>query len=154
MLWFTVLICFILSCAWRMLQDKLRLHYSSVASDLKTRAESEGCIANLCFAVDTSGSLSSFEFQLERDDIIEIRSIFGADPRSRFAASQYGPRSCPISKSIENVSTFSFRVCRTSYQNVPRIIVSTGIVFCNFHLKQNSTDVSNIVWLVMDEIIW
>lgn len=119
--------------------------YHNTVRTAQSAVASRGCGVNVCFAVDTSGSVSKTQFGLEKDFILDITAIIGVDSRSKFAAGQYGARTYKISSLTSDVSGFNLDVNRADFQNDPATSVGSGIVFCDRQLRRERGDANKIV---------
>eukprot|EP00737_Agarophyton_chilense_P004861 gb/GEZJ01006538.1/.p1 GENE.gb/GEZJ01006538.1/~~gb/GEZJ01006538.1/.p1 ORF type:complete len:247 (-),score=41.48 gb/GEZJ01006538.1/:171-911(-) len=91
---------------------------------------STNCNANICFAVDGSGSMSDAEFQLELDFVKLVAAVISLDPESQFAGIQYGLRPKFISMLTPDAAQFLLHVDATVHMKAPRTFIAPGIGGC------------------------
>lgn len=121
--------------------------YDDALRTARSLVEDRGCEVNLCFAIDTSGSVNSTNFEVQKDFIVDITATIGVDSRSKFAAGQYGARTRLISLLTDDLVAFNQAVEKAEFQNDPATSVGSGIVFCDRILRREVGDTNKIVIL-------
>lgn len=132
-------------CALCAPHEEAKLKYQATVRAAMSQVRDNGCGVNVCFAIDTSGSVSAEEFDQEKFFIQDITNIIGVDPRAKFAAAQYGVRSYSISSLTAAVGQFNLDVEAAAFQNDPATSVGAGIVFCDRQLRRMSGDTNKVV---------
>lgn len=132
-------------CAFCSTHEDAKLRYQTVVRSAMSQVRENGCGVNVCFAIDTSGSVSVEEFDDEKFFIQDITNIIGVDPRAKFAAAQYGIRSYRISSLTDDVGQFNLDVEFAEFRNDPATSVGAGIVFCDRQLRRRTNDTNKIV---------
>lgn len=97
---------------------------------LKTR-----CAPNLCFALDGSGSIGFDNFELQKEFVLLITAIVGAEQDSTFSATQYGGLNIPIS-TPDDAEDFIVKLEASQYQSVPLTFLNAGLLYCTTVLKR------------------
>lgn len=138
---FALLFC----CAFSIPHNEGRLKYQATVRNLAAKVRMSGCKVNVCFAIDTSGSVSDEDFVKQREFIIDITAIIGADSRSRFAAGQYGKRTYRISSLTSDVSAFNGLVQSAQLQKDGATSMGSGIVWCDRQLRRQKDDANKMV---------
>ncbi|KAI0557415.1 collagen alpha-6(VI) chain [Gracilaria domingensis] len=118
--------------------EEARLMYKQTVRIATEEVERRGCSVNLCFAVDTSGSVNQTEFNLEKEFLMDISAIVGSDSRSKLAAGQYGARTYRISSLTSDPEVFNLRVRNAVFQHDPYTSVGSGIVYCDRVLRREA----------------
>jgi len=128
-------------------QVQTKIISSSAAIDLRDRiVSSGGCNANVCFAVDGSGSINSTQFRSELNFVTDIVSIIAATDPVGLAAVQYSTGTRAISEFTTNDFGFIPAVDRTR-QLFGQSFVAGGINFCFAELFNAGGPVNKIVLL-------
>ena len=125
--------------------DNGRLKYQSTLRKLRNAVRTKGCDSNVCFAIDTSGSVSRYEYGLQRDFMIDVTAIIGEGSRSNFAAVQYGRQAYTISNFVSDAGDFNQIVDKARFQNDGSTSVGSGIVWCDSRMRRRVNDVNNMV---------
>lgn len=113
--------------------------------DLQRRVA--GCNANVCFAIDGSGSISPANFEAQKEFVQDVATIIadGTNP-VELAAVQYGTSSSAIIQLTLNTNAFQLAIKRT-----PQIggltFVNAGINFCFSQLWRRRGEANKIVLL-------
>lgn len=121
------------------------IHYQNTVRTLKDKVRKRGCEVNVCFAIDTSGSVTASEFELQKDFVLDVTTIIGEDRRTKFAAAQYGDKIRTISRLTGNIGAFNRRVEYAYHQYSPSTSVGMGIVWCDAMLRKQKHDVNKLV---------
>ena len=107
-----------------------------------------GCNANICFAVDGSGSISTQEFINQLDFILSVSSIVTVDNAAELAAAQYSSAVTRISPLTANIARFNEIVENTKDRQVRgQSFVVGGINYCFSQLARRVGEPSFIVLL-------
>ncbi|PXF39744.1 hypothetical protein BWQ96_05161 [Gracilariopsis chorda] len=116
--------------------EEAKLRYQNTIRTASEAVEARGCLAHVCFALDTSGSVTKQQFFYGRDFILDITAILGNDRRTKFAAGQYGRRTYKIASMTGDVATFNTEVGFSPYRHDSQTSVGSGIVFCHSQLRR------------------
>lgn len=136
-----------ISTSARQQQLKTRIISSSAAIDLRDRiVSSGGCNANVCFAVDGSGSINATQFTSQLNFVTDVVSIIAATDPVGLAAVQYSTGTRAISEFTTNDFEFIPAVDRTR-QLFGLSFVAGGINFCFAELFNAGGPVNKIVLL-------
>lgn len=100
----------------------------------KELCEEGDCNISLCFALDGSGSVSSTEFQVQKDLVKLIASV-AAPGKASFSAVQYGLSNTFISANTQNLSEFTDSVQKSELMKAKRTFLSAGLGFCISQLE-------------------
>lgn len=128
-----------------LLSSASKLTYDAVVRQAKAQVSKGGCGVNVCFAIDTSGSVTDEQFKSQKFFIQDITAIIGVDSRAKFAACQYGDRSYTISLLTKQVGLFNRLVENASFQGDPVTAVGAGIVYCDRQLRRSRGQANKIV---------
>lgn len=104
-----------------------------------------GCNANICFAIDGSGSIAAGEFTNEKNFVLDVVSVLTDNP-VEFAATQYATSTNPIQALTADDETFISKVSRTR-QVKGASFIAGGINYCFSQLFQRQGEVNQIVLL-------
>lgn len=117
----------------------------SISTSTKTNAActlsaifQSGCTANLCFALDGSGSVSAGEFENATFFAQDVTSTLAFFPDTEYSAVKFGLRSILISF-LTGSQQFNERMevaTRVTGRNARRTSVGAGIVSCNSLLAE------------------
>eukprot|EP00171_Calliarthron_tuberculosum_P002252 IDg2252t1 len=69
-----------------------------------------GCSANICFAIDGSGSITRTEFENQKNFILDVASVISVNNAAKFAAVQYATSVVPIIPLTANTAIFDLAV--------------------------------------------
>lgn len=111
----------------------------------KVASKFGGCTANVCFAIDGSGSIKADEFQNEKDFVDEtvyVIEVFN----SRVAATQYSDKNYPISSLTSDFTTFNAAV-QGATQVGRTTSISAGIDYCAEQLRNYPGEANKVVVL-------
>ena len=115
-------------------------------SDLRRRAR--GCNANVCFAIDGSGSISSQDFEAQIVFVGDAAAVLHSEENPvKLAAVQYGNTTSPISRLTVDVNALSLALVRTTQLGSPTTAVGRGINFCIRQLRRTRGEANKIVLL-------
>eukprot|EP00171_Calliarthron_tuberculosum_P002174 IDg2174t1 len=79
--------------------------------DLRRRIKAAGgCNANVCFAIDGSGSITREEFENQKNFVLDVVSVIAVDAAAEVAAAQYASAVSPITPLTPNTARFNLRV--------------------------------------------
>eukprot|EP00737_Agarophyton_chilense_P003617 gb/GEZJ01004286.1/.p1 GENE.gb/GEZJ01004286.1/~~gb/GEZJ01004286.1/.p1 ORF type:complete len:223 (-),score=29.13 gb/GEZJ01004286.1/:157-825(-) len=106
---------------------------------------SKGCNANVCFALDGSGSMTPSDFQLQKEFVQDVVSIIATDNDVEFAAVQYGLDNSPISPLGKGDANFLTRIDQAEFLNALTTFMGAGIVYCDFELSARENELAKIV---------
>lgn len=110
-------------------------------------AKSNGCNLNVCFALDGSNSVGRRNYELQKQFVLLIAAIIGADEDSAFAAVQYGVPMERISAIERDASRFLERVRLSNFRNSNRVLLAGGLSFCTTIFRTRTDEVNKIVVL-------
>ncbi|KAI0559988.1 chitin-binding protein [Gracilaria domingensis] len=104
-----------------------------------------GCNANVCFAIDGSGSISSEEFDLEKAFVLDVVSVLTDNP-VEVAAVQFSTSTFPIQALTPDVEQFNLRVQATN-QIRGASFVAGGVNYCVGQLIRRPGESNKVVLL-------
>lgn len=104
-----------------------------------------GCKANVCFAIDGSGSIGAPSFQNEKDFVTDVASIIALFS-PRVAATQYNGANHPITALTTDVNHMISSVTSTK-QKSGSTSISAGIDYCGAQLKRVAGQANKVVVL-------
>lgn len=107
-------------------------------------AANGGCRANVCFAVDGNGSISSSEFSNEKMFVKEVAYVIGSD--ARLAATQYDNENHPIFH-LENDMHAFINAVEITDQEGGATNIATAINWCGSQLSEVPGQPSKVVVL-------
>lgn len=112
------------------------------------RARVRGCNANVCFAIDGSGSISAANFNAQKQFVQDVASVIatGTNP-VELAAVQYGTSASVISELTVDAGKFIWDVEATEPLRSPATFVAAGINFCFSRLFRRRHEAKKIVLL-------
>lgn len=143
-IFFSVFVC---NCA--IVNQLQRLGRISAAEHDELRRKIEaagGCNANICFAIDGSGSISSEAFQNEKNFVLDVASVVGVDEPVELAAVQFSTANTPISPLTPDTSEFILSV-ESAAQLKGASFVTAGISYCFSQLWRRQGEANKIVVL-------
>lgn len=105
----------------------------------------DGCDPNVCFALDGSGSLGPDNYEIQRQFVLLLAAIIGANPRASFAAVQYGLVNVPISNLDRNAPRFIQKLLSSQYQGAPTTFVGAGLAACISQLLRRRGEPAKLV---------
>ncbi len=105
-----------------------------------------GCNANVCFTVDGSSSISSAEFENEKNFVLDVASIISSDQPVELAAAQYSTSIAPITRLTPYVAGFEESV-RNAAQIGGASFVVGGVNYCFSQLMRRYGEANKIVIL-------
>lgn len=110
-----------------------------------------GCSANVCFAIDGSGSISREEFDNQRNFVLDIVSVIAddqvtGDRATEVAAVQYATSNNPITPLTTDIASFNLRVNSVQQVGGASFVVG-GINYCFSQLFRRSGEANKIVLL-------
>ena len=109
-------------------------------------AKAGGCNANICFAIDGSGSMSKKEFSNQKNFVLDVASIVGVDEVAEFAAVQYSTANTAITPLTVDSAHFIEKVLHSN-QKKGKSFVTGGINYCFSQLWRRPFDANKIVLL-------
>ena len=119
----------------------------SKADEIRERlVAAGGCNANLCFAIDGSGSMSDEEFTNQKNFVLDVASIIGVDEVAEFAAVQYSTSTSKITPLTVDNAEFIEKVLHAK-QRKGKSFVTGGINYCFSQLWRRPFDANKIVLL-------
>lgn len=89
------------------------------------------CGENVCFAIDGSSFVTSAQFSLQKNLVMNVTRVISADKKVRFAAVQYGAAAVAISRTTNNRAAFLQKIRGTKFKNSDFAFVGGAIVFCD-----------------------
>lgn len=104
------------------------------------------CAPNLCFALDGSGSIGVDNYELQKEFVLLVTAIVGADENSTFAATQYGGVNIPISRT-EDAVDFIVNLQGSKFQAAPLTFLNAGLLFCTTVLRKFQPEPAKIIIL-------
>lgn len=109
---------------------------SAVESAAKLARElADRCAPNLCFALDGSGSIGTDNYELQKEFVLLVSAIVGAEANSTFAGTQYGGVNIPIS-STAGPEDFIVRLIGSEFQSAPITFLNAGLLYCTSVLRK------------------
>ena len=128
------------------LKTSLRLSSARVA-DLRRRVEAAGgCNANVCFAVDGSGSISRKEFTNQKNFVLDLMSVLSVDDAAEAAACQYSTAVSPIHPLTTDIASFNVAVNGANQVGGLSFAVG-GINYCFSQLWRRRGEANKIVFM-------
>jgi len=119
----------------------------AIRDDLRRQLKSVGgCNANVCFAIDGSSSISSAEFENEKNFVLDVASIISRDQPVELAAAQYSTAIVPITRLTPYVAGFDKSV-RNAAQIGGASFVVGGVNYCFSQLMRRYGEANQIVIL-------
>lgn len=104
------------------------------------------CAPNLCFALDGSGSIGVENYELQKEFVLLVTAIVGAEEKSTFAATQYGGVNTPIS-TTDDAEDFIVKLLGSSFQAAPLTFLNAGLLFCTTQLRKFRPEPAKIIIL-------
>lgn len=105
----------------------------------------DGCDPNICFALDGSGSIGEENYEIQRQFVLLLTAIIGANDRASFAAVQYGLVNEPISNLDRNAERFIVKLLKSEYQAAPTTFVGAGLGYCISQLLRRRGEPAKLV---------
>lgn len=105
----------------------------------------DGCDPNICFALDGSGSIGFKNYEDQREFVLLLAAIIGANDKATFSAVQYGFVNEPISNLDGNAERFIEKLLSSEYQAASRTFVGAGLGFCISQLGKRRGEPAKIV---------
>ncbi len=131
---FTVLF----ACAYSALAVSMPRSTRSTVMELQEIIKKEGCNANVCFAIDGSGSISAGEFKRSKEFVLDaVAAISVNNFGATYSAVQYGIVPYPIIRSTTDSFDFATAVEATQKIRRQRTNVGSGIIYCSGELGRN-----------------
>lgn len=126
--------------------------YTRISNSQKKRLEKEiiangGCNANVCFAIDGSGSVGQAGFDAEKQFVFDIVSIINVDEPVEIAATQYGAANSAISPLTFNSADFNVALNGATFLNAGFTQIRGGLLYCFNQLRKRKGDANKIVLL-------
>ncbi len=120
---------------------------TAALNDLARRVKAAGgCNANVCFAIDGSGSISEVEFNNQRNFVLDIVSVVSVDDAAEVAACQYASSVNPIQPLTADIAKFNVAVNHTRQVSGQSFVVG-GINYCFSQLWRRRGEANKIVLL-------
>ncbi len=115
--------------------------------DLKRRIKAAGgCNANVCFAIDGSGSISTAEFNNQKNFVLDLVSVLAVDEAAEVAACQYASAVSPIQPLTVDTAKFNLAVDRANQVSGQSFVVG-GVNYCFSQLWRRRGEANKIVLL-------
>lgn len=124
---------------------KKKLLTREMPTNMQDTIRQSRCNLNLCFAIDGSSSISAEEFTRVQDFVEVIWAIVGSDEGSRFAATQFGEKSEPISRLTSNRRKFIKAVIEATPVGGTHTSIGAGIRFCDGQLARSFGNANKVV---------
>lgn len=105
----------------------------------------DGCDPNICFALDGSGSIGFRDYENQKEFVLLLTAIIGANDKATFSAVQYGFVNEPISNIDGNAERFIDKLLGSTYQAAPETFVGAGLGFCISQLGRRRGEPAKIV---------
>ncbi len=84
---------------------------AAALNELRHRVANAGkCKANMCFAIDGSGSINGTEFKKQINFVLDLVSLFSVDDGAAVAACQYASTVTPIQQLTTDIGKFNSAV--------------------------------------------
>ncbi len=120
---------------------------AAAVNDLRSRIkDAGGCNANMCFAIDGSGSISTAEFNNQKNFVLDLVSVLADDETVEVAACQYGSFVSPIQWLTVDTARFNLAVERAN-QVRGQSFVARGVNYCISQLRCRYGEANKIVLL-------
>ena len=113
---------------------------------IKALVAVEGCNANVCFAIDGSGSINSEEFEKEKEFVLDVSSVISVDHPIEMAAVQYGTANTRITPLTASPELFNERVDATK-QVGGQSFVTGGLNYCIAQLARRPFEANKVILL-------
>ncbi len=128
------------------LQISSRMGFAAL-QDLKRRVKAAGgCNANVCFAIDGSGSISTAEFNNQKNFVLDLVSVLAVDDAAEVAACQYASAVSPIQPLTVDTARFNLAVDRARQVRGQSFVVG-GVNYCFSQLWRRRGEANKIVLL-------
>lgn len=115
--------------------------------DLRKRIEAAGgCNANVCFAIDGSGSIGDKEFLNEKNFVLDVASVIAVDQPAELGAAQYSTAVSPIHPLTPDIASFILAVQNTTQLNGQSFVVG-GVNYCFSQLWRRRNEANHMVIL-------
>ncbi len=115
--------------------------------DLQRRVKAAGgCNANVCFAIDGSGSINGTEFTSQKNFVLDLVSVLTVDDAAEVAACQYSSSVSPIQPLTVDTAKFNLAVTRARQVTGQSFVVG-GINYCFSQLWRRRGEANKIVLL-------
>lgn len=105
----------------------------------------DGCDPNICFALDGSGSIGFENYEVQKEFVLLLTAIIGANDKATFAAVQYGFINEPISSVDGNAERFIQKLLTSEYQGASKTFVGAGLGYCISQLGRKRGEPAKIV---------
>jgi len=120
---------------------------AAALNDLKRRIKAAGgCNANVCFAIDGSGSISTAEFNNQKNFVLDLVSVLAVDEAAEVAACQYASSVSPIQPLTVDTAKFNLAVDRANQVSGQSFVVG-GVNYCFSQLWRRRGEANKIVLL-------
>lgn len=120
---------------------------SALLADLRRRLiDVGGCNANVCFAIDGSGSISREAFINQTQFVQDIVSVIAVDQPVEVAAVQYATANSPITPLTVNIGNFNVLLENLAQTKGASFVVG-GINYCFSQLFRRRGEANKIVLL-------
>ena len=117
------------------------------AEKLRQRVRAAGgCNANVCFAIDGSGSMPPAEFQAEKNFVLDLISIIAVDKPVEVSAVQYATANTAISPLTVDIEGFNLNVQKTKQMKGKSFLVG-GVNYCFAQLFRRRSEAIKIIML-------
>lgn len=117
----------------------------AVVRDLRRRVLEQGCDANICFALDGSGSISEEEFKLSRHFAQDIVSILADRSNARYGGNQFGRTANGIARLTKDRTYFATAMENEKFLDSKKSNMGAGIRFCDKSLAGYYLQANKIV---------
>lgn len=117
----------------------------ALVRDLQRRVLEQGCDANICFALDGSGSISEEEFKLSRHFAQDIVSILADRSNARYGGNQFGRTANGIARLTKDRVYFATAMENERFLNSKQSNMGAGIRFCDKSLAGYYLQANKIV---------
>lgn len=143
---FTLLALFTVAFAAPTQLTKLTSRFSE-AELAELRRRVEGCNANVCFAIDGSGSINETEYNAQLIFVLDVVSVIAVDNPVELAAVQYGTANSAISPLTVDAAEFIIKVNEEGQLRSGATFVAGGINYCFSQLFRRRGEANKIVLL-------
>lgn len=105
----------------------------------------DGCNPNICFALDGSASIGRDNYEVQKEIVLLIAAIIGANDEATFSAVQYGFVNSPICNVDGDAERFISKLKASEYQDASETFVGAGLAYCISQLATRTGEPAKIL---------
>lgn len=107
-----------------------------IVASATRKVRDNGCDPNVCFALDGSGSITTRQFELQKDFVELVSAVISTDPEGTYSAVQYGLGLRSITRRpTSNIERFLYAVNGARQIKSSSTFIAPGIANCIRQLR-------------------